>query len=212
MENARVKKILDILNERYGHLGCALNYKTPFELLVATMLSAQTTDVTVNKVTEKLFKKYNKPQDFMSLSQQELEEYIKICGFYKNKAKNIIETSKMLVEKYNGEVPQSLEELTKLKGVGRKTANVVLSNAFSQDAIAVDTHVFRVSNRIGFANSDDVLETEMQLMEVIPKEWWSRAHHLLIWHGRNICTARKPKCQECEINLFCNYYTSQKGE
>ncbi|MCX7694192.1 MAG: endonuclease III [Caloramator sp.] len=210
MEKTRVIKILQILSELYGHLGCALKFRTPFELLVATMLSAQTTDVTVNKATDILFKKYNKPQDFVNIPQSELEKYIRTCGFYKNKAKNIIAASRMIVEEYNGKVPDSLEELTKLPGVGRKTANVVLSNAFGKDAIAVDTHVFRVSNRIGLAKSEDVLKTEEQLMENIPKNMWSSAHHLLIWHGRNICTARNPKCLECPINELCDYYIKNK--
>lgn len=206
MEKTRVNEIIKLLNEKYGHLGCALNYRTPFELLIATMLSAQTTDITVNKATEVLFQKHNKPEDFIKMPLEELEGYIKTCGFYKNKAKNIKETSKIISEKYDGKVPDSLEELIKLPGVGRKTANVVLSNAFGKDAIAVDTHVFRVSNRIGLAKANNVDETELQLMNNIPKEWWSRAHHLLIWHGRYICSARKPKCEECIIKKYCNYY------
>lgn len=206
MEKTRVNKIIELLNEKYGHLGCALNYRTPFELLIATMLSAQTTDITVNKATEVLFKKYNTPEDFINISLEELENYIKTCGFYKNKAKNIKEASKIILEKYNGVVPDTLEELVKLPGVGRKTANVVLSNAFGKDAIAVDTHVFRVSNRIGLAKANNVDETELQLMKNIPKEWWSRAHHMLIWHGRHICSARKPKCEECIISSYCDYY------
>lgn len=210
MEKTRVNKIIELLNEKYGHLGCALNYRTPFELLIATMLSAQTTDITVNKATEVLFEKYNTPQDFVKIPIEELENYIKTCGFYKNKAKNIKETSKIILEKYNGIVPDTLEELVKLPGVGRKTANVVLSNAFGKDAIAVDTHVYRVSNRIGLAKSNNVDETELQLMKNIPKEWWSRAHHMLIWHGRHICSARKPKCEECNINNYCDYYNEKK--
>lgn len=208
MEKTRVNKIIELLNEKYGHLGCALNYRTPFELLIATMLSAQTTDITVNKATEVLFKKYNTPQDFTKIPIEELEDYIKTCGFYKNKAKNIKEASKIILEKYNGIVPDTLEELVKLPGVGRKTANVVLSNAFGKDAIAVDTHVFRVSNRIGLAKANNVDETELQLMKNIPKEWWSRAHHMLIWHGRHVCSARKPKCEECIISSYCDYYLS----
>ncbi|MCX7951492.1 MAG: endonuclease III [Clostridiales bacterium] len=210
MEKTRVNKIIELLNEKYGHLGCALNYRTPFELLIATMLSAQTTDITVNKATEVLFKKYNTPEDFVKIPIEELENYIKTCGFYKNKAKNIKETSKIILEKYNGIAPDTLEELVKLPGVGRKTANVVLSNAFGKDAIAVDTHVYRVSNRIGLAKSNNVDETELQLMKNIPKEWWSRAHHMLIWHGRYICSARKPKCEECNINNYCDYYNERK--
>lgn len=198
--------IIEILDRLYHFDGCALNFRTPFELLVATMLSAQTTDVTVNKATAVLFEKYNTAFDFSELSQQELETYIKSCGFYKTKAHNIINTSKIIADKYNGQVPDDMEKLIELPGVGRKTANVVLSNAFGVDAIAVDTHVFRVSNRIGLACSDDVLKTEMQLMENIPKEYWSRAHHWLIWHGRKVCLARNPKCSICDLKELCDYY------
>jgi endonuclease-3 len=148
--------ILKGLEESYRDMGCALDYGSPFELLVATMLSAQTTDITVNKATDVLFKIYNKPEDFAVISQEELEGYIRTCGFYKTKAKNIINTSRKIINEYNGKVPDTLEELTKLPGVGRKTANVVLSNAFGKDAIAVDTHVFRVSNRLGLADAKDV--------------------------------------------------------
>lgn len=197
--------IIKILEDVYGDLGCALSHKSPFELLIATMLSAQTTDVTVNKATEVLFKKYNKPEEFAVLDLSELENYIKTCGFYKTKGQNIINTSKKILLDYNGKVPETMEELTTLPGVGRKTANVVLSNAFGIDAIAVDTHVFRVSNRIGLAAAKNVEETEKQLMANIPKEYWSRAHHYLIWHGRRICAARKPKCDICPINHLCKY-------
>jgi endonuclease-3 len=198
-------EIIRILEENYQEMGCALNYNSPFELLVATMLSAQTTDVTVNKATDILFKKYNKPEEFASLELGNLENYIRTCGFYKTKGLNIINTSKKIITDFEGEVPSTLEELITLPGVGRKTANVVLSNAFSIDAIAVDTHVFRVSNRLGLAEAKDVLETEKQLMENIPKEYWSRAHHYLIWHGRKICVARKPKCDICPISNLCKY-------
>ncbi len=198
--------ILEKLEKHYGDMGCALDYGTPFELLVATMLSAQTTDITVNKATEVLFKIYNKPEDFAVITQEELEGYIKTCGFYKTKAKNIINTSRKIVGQYNGEVPDTLEELTKLPGVGRKTANVVLSNAFGKDAIAVDTHVFRVSNRLGLADAKDVEKTEVDLMKNIPQEYWSRTHHWLIWHGRKVCIARKPKCDICPIKEYCKTY------
>lgn len=203
-------KILGELEKSYGDMGCALDYRTPFELLVATMLSAQTTDVTVNKATEVLFKVYNKPEDFAVLPQEELEKYIKTCGFYKTKAQNIINTSRKIISEHNGKVPDTLEELTKLPGVGRKTANVVLSNAFGKDAIAVDTHVFRVSNRLGLADAKDVEKTEEHLMKNIPKEYWSRAHHWLIWHGRKVCNARKPKCEICPLKEYCTAYSPGK--
>lgn len=198
--------ILRELEKSYGDMGCALDYETAFELLVATMLSAQTTDITVNKATEVLFKIYNKPEDFAVLPQEELEGYIRTCGFYKTKAKNIINTSRKIISEYNGEVPDTLEELTKLPGVGRKTANVVLSNAFGKDAIAVDTHVFRVSNRLGLADAKDVEKTEVDLMKNIPQKYWSRAHHWLIWHGRRICVARKPKCEICNLKEYCKSF------
>lgn len=205
-------EILELLEKEYKGMGCALNYKSPFELLVATMLSAQTTDVNVNKATEKLFKKYNTPFQFAVMNEEELETYVKICGFYKTKSKNIIAASKLIAEKYNGDVPDKFEELIKLPGVGRKTANVVLSNAFGKDAIAVDTHVFRVSNRIGIADSKNVEETEMQLQKNIPKNKWSVFHHYLIWHGRKICSARKPGCSACFLNQLCKYRKLNKSQ
>ena len=202
-------EIINLLDKEYGGLGCALVYETPFELLIATMLSAQTTDITVNKATTVLFQKYNKPEEFAVLELSELEGYIKTCGFYKTKGIHIIDTSKKLITEFGGEVPRTIEELTSLPGVGRKTANVVMSNAFGIAAIAVDTHVFRVSNRIGLANSNSVEDTEKQLMEKIPKDYWSSTHHLLIWHGRRICTARKPKCEHCSIANLCRFYINQ---
>lgn len=202
-------KIIYMLEQEYGEFGCALSYGSPFELLVATMLSAQTTDVTVNKATAVLFQIYNKPEHFASLAAEELEKYIRTCGFYKTKGINIINTSKRILSDFGGEVPREMELLTSLPGVGRKTANVVLSNAFDIPAIAVDTHVFRVSNRIGLASANNVEDTEKQLMQNIPKVWWSRAHHLFIWHGRKICAARKPKCEACMIANMCDFYTNK---
>jgi endonuclease III len=199
-------KIIDILEETYPDAHCELVHESAFELLIATVLSAQTTDKKVNQVTEKMFKKYNTPQAFANLEQEELEKEIKEIGLYRNKAKNIIALSKMLINDYNSSVPGIMEELTKLPGVGRKTANVVLSNAFGVPAIAVDTHVFRVSNRIGLAKAKDVTGTEEQLMKNIPRERWTKAHHLLIFHGRRTCFARKPNCSECTINAYCDYY------
>ncbi|KAF2955120.1 endonuclease III [Marinitoga sp. 38H-ov] len=201
-----VKKILDILSKTYTNPQTVLKYNNNFELLIAVMLSAQTTDNQVNKVTPKLFEKFKTPEDFAKLEPEELEKYIKGVGLYKTKSKNIIKTAKILVEKYNGKIPETREELIKLPGVGRKTANVILSVALGKDAIAVDTHVFRVANRIGLANSKDVRGTEEDLMKVIPKELWGKAHHWLIFHGRNTCKARNPKCGECPIKDYCDYY------
>lgn len=201
-----IKKILDILEQTYPDAECELNYTSAFELLIATILSAQCTDVRVNKVTEELFKKYNKPEDFAKLSTAEISEEIKSCGLFKSKAQKIKETSVILCSNYGGEVPDNMEELIKLPGVGRKTANVVLSNAFGVDAIAVDTHVFRVSNRIGLVKTDTPEKTEFELMKVLPKKRWSKAHHLIIFHGRRICKARKPECNVCPIVEYCDYY------
>lgn len=201
----RIDKILQILDGMYPEKP-ALNFKNPFELLIAVILSAQCTDVRVNIVTDVLFKKFSTPEDYTKLTPSELGEYIKSCGLYRNKAENIVNASKMLVEMYNSKVPDTMEELMKLPGVGRKTANVVLSNAFGVDAIAVDTHVFRVSNRLGLADSKSVEKTEYQLMEAIPQKLWSKAHHWLIYHGRKICVARKPKCEICPLAPYCRYY------
>lgn len=200
------KKVLKILNNLYPDAGPQLNYSNSFELLIATILSAQCTDVQVNKVTKKLFKKYKTPADYLKLTEEELGKIIKSCGFYKNKSKNILRTCRILINRYNGNVPNTREQLMELPGVGRKTANVVLSNAFGKNAIAVDTHVFRVSNRIGIADSNNVEDTEKDLMENIDENMWSKAHHLLIFHGRNICKARKPLCEECPLDSYCFYY------
>jgi len=202
---------MEKLKEKYPKAKCELNFNNTFQLLIATILSAQTTDKKVNEVTEDLFKKYKTPEDFLTLTQSELEEKIKKIGLYRNKAKNILDMCRILVEKFNGEVPNNMDDLISLPGVGRKTANVVLSNGFGIPAIAVDTHVFRVANRIGLANSDNVLETEKQLMSILPKYMWSLAHHLLIWHGRRICEARKPKCEICPLTSECYFFNDKNA-
>ncbi|MBS6105813.1 MAG: endonuclease III [Anaerococcus sp.] len=186
-----------------------LHFETPFEALIATMLSAQSTDKRVNAVTSKLFKVANTPKDFANMDINELENWIKSIGIYKNKAKNIKETSKILVQDYQGEVPNKKSELIKLPGVGNKTANVVLANAFDIPAFAVDTHVFRVSNRIGLADGKNVEQTEDQLTENVPKKDWNITHKRLITHGRAICKARNPLCEECELNKLCLYNRSK---
>lgn len=206
----RTKEVLNILKKEYPDAKCELNYETPFQLLVATILSAQTTDKKVNEITKTLFKDYKDLDSFLTISQDELENRIKQIGLYRNKAKNLIMMFHQLKENFNGEVPKTMEEITSLSGAGRKTANVVLSNAFGVPSIAVDTHVFRVSNRIGLAHSDNVLETEMQLQKELPKKEWSLAHHLLIFHGRRCCIARKPKCDICKINKYCDYFKNNK--
>lgn len=209
LSKEEIKEVLNRLLQQFPDAKAELNYTNPFELLIATILSAQCTDVQVNKTTSKLFKKLKTPEDYIKLSEEELGEMIRSCGFYKTKSKNIISTCKLLIEKFNGQVPDTLEDLTTLPGVGRKTANVLLSNAFNIPAIAVDTHVFRVSNRIGIANSNNVLDTEMDLMENIEMNMWSKAHHLLIFHGRRICKARKPLCHICPITDYCLYYKNE---
>jgi endonuclease III len=201
--NKDISTILEKLEEMYPYAHCELNFNSNFELLVAVILSAQCTDKRVNIVAHELFKKYNKPEDFANMPLEELESLIKPCGFYKNKAKNIQNCSKQLIEKFNGEVPNSIDKLITLPGVGRKTANVVMAEAFKESAIAVDTHVLRVSNRIGFISSKDPLKVEQKLMKIIPKEKWIRAHHLLIFLGRYKCFARKPKCSSCKIKEYC---------
>ncbi|MDD7363611.1 MAG: endonuclease III [Peptoniphilus sp.] len=199
-------EVYDILEETFPDAKAELHYNTPYELLVATILSAQCTDVRVNKVTEVLFQEYNTPEKMTTLSQEELEDKIHSCGVYRNKAKNILASSRILLDKYDGEVPETIKELMTLPGVGRKTANVVASNAFGVPAIAVDTHVFRVSNRIGLADSKNVEGTERQLMEIWPESRWSKGHHLLIFLGRRICKAQRPLCEACSLTEHCLYY------
>ena len=201
----KTKEILDILKETYPDAKCELNYETPFQLLVATILSAQTTDKKVNQVTESLFKDYPDLDSFLKLTNEELEGRIREIVLYRNKAKNLILMCNQLKNNFNGEVPKTMEGITSLAGAGRKTANVVLSNAFNVPSIAVDTHVFRVSNRLGLADSNNVLEVEKQLQKELPKKEWSLAHHLLIFHGRRCCIARKPKCEECPLAHLCKY-------
>ena len=193
------------LERLYPNAKPALIYSTPYELLVAVILSAQCTDERVNKVTEVLFKRYSTPQAMLTLTQTELENYIFSCGFYRMKAEHILSASRDILEKFQGQVPQTVDELMGLAGVGKKTANVVYSVAFGGDAIAVDTHVFRVSNRLGLAKGDTPLKVEAGLNKAIPKEDWSRAHHWLIWHGRKVCHSRKPDCGHCTLLPYCDY-------
>ena len=208
MENKNevpVREILDIRADCYPDAHCELNYRNPFELLIATILSAQSTDAQVNKVTAQLFEKYPTPYHFLTLTEEELAFEIRSLGLFRNKSKNILKTCRLLVEEYNGEVPSEREALEKLPGVGRKTASVVLSNAFNVPALAVDTHVHRVANRIGLANSKNTMETERQLTSQIPREEWSITHHRIIWHGRRVCSARNPKCNVCALLPVCKY-------
>lgn len=200
------KQALAELARLYPDAKPALHYKTPYELLVAVVLSAQCTDERVNKVTAVLFENYSTPEAMITLTQKELEKYIFSCGFYRMKAEHILSASRDIIEKYDGRVPETVEQLMTLAGVGKKTANVVYSVAFGGDAIAVDTHVFRVSNRLGLAKGDTPLAVEAGLNKAIPKSDWSSAHHWLIWHGRKVCHSQKPDCLNCTLCNLCDYY------
>ena len=196
-------QVLDILQKEYPDARVTLNFQNPLQLLIATILAAQCTDERVNLVTKNLFKKYRTVADFARADLHTLEEEIRSTGFFHNKSKNIIRCCQDIVKKFNGEVPRRLDDLTSLAGVGRKTANIILGNAFGQQAIAVDTHVKRVTHRLGWAKSDDPDKIEFELMEVIPKDRWTMACHQLVSHGRNICVAKKPKCSTCPVAKLC---------
>ncbi len=200
----RVLKIIELLEKEHSDAKIALYYSNPLDLLVATMLSAQSTDETINKVTVKLFKKYKKPEDYANADLKELEQDIRSTGFYHNKAKNLKNSAKMLVEKYGSKVPNNMEELIELPGVARKTANIVLTNAYGIVAgVAVDTHVRRLSKRLGLTKSDNPDKIEKDLMSIVPKEKWMRVTDLLIFHGRRVCNAKKPNCTGCVLNKIC---------
>lgn len=196
-------EILDRLREAYPEAECALTHQNTYELLVAVVLSAQTTDKSVNKISGSLFAAYPTPAELAQAQQQDVIDIIKTIGMYKTKSKNIIALAQQLQERFGGKVPDQYDDLVSLPGVGRKTANVVLSVGFGQQRIAVDTHVFRVSNRIGLVSEKDVLKTELALMKALPQDRWSEAHHSLIFHGRNCCSARGPACESCAISDLC---------
>ncbi len=198
-----IAHVISVLMAYYPEAKAELDYTNPFELLIATILSAQCTDKRVNETTKVLFKRLSKPQDIEQLPIGELEAIIKKCGLYRNKAKNITLCCKELITNYNGKVPPDKSELVKLAGVGRKTANVVVSNAFGMPAIAVDTHVKRVSNRLGLVKDDNVDKIEQRLMKIIDRDDWTKMHHVLIFHGRRICKARSPQCETCPVNDVC---------
>ena len=205
MKKIDKEKALAELARLYPDAKPALHYTTPYELLVAVVLSAQCTDERVNIVTAKLFEKYNTPEAMVTLSQKELEKYIFSCGFYRMKAEHILSASRDILEKFGGEVPGTIEELMTLAGVGKKTANVIYAVAFGGAAIAVDTHVFRVSNRLGLAKGKTPLEVEEGLCKVIPKADWSKAHHWMIYHGRRVCHSQKPACETCTLSHLCDF-------
>ena len=210
LEKDKIKEVLDRLEETYPDAECALHHQNVFQLIVAVALSAQTTDKSVNVVTPALFERYPDADALAAADVEEVSEYIKRIGMYKTKAKNIVGMARKLVSDYDGQVPEDYDALVSLPGVGRKTANVVLSVGFGHQRIAVDTHVFRVANRIGLVHEKDVLKTELSLMECIPEERWSRTHHSLIFHGRQCCDARKPKCDDCPLNTLCEYVNGEK--
>ena len=203
IDNKNVTKVLDILETMHPEAACALDHRDPFELIVAVALSAQTTDVSVNKVTPELFRMYPDAESLAAADPDEVMEIIRTIGLYRNKSKNIVRLAGKLVSDFGGKVPQDFDSLVTLPGVGRKTANVVLAEGFGVPRIAVDTHVFRVSNRIGLTDEKDVDATEETLMKRIPESSWIRAHHLLIFHGRKCCSARKPSCDKCGLNELC---------
>lgn len=194
----------------HPNAGCELVHYNPFELIVAVILSAQCTDKRVNIVTEELFKEIKTPEDLVKIDRARLEEIIHPCGFYHNKAENLQKMAKSVIDLFNGQIPDNREDLMKLAGVGRKTANVVMAEAYGKNAIAVDTHVFRVSNRIGLVNEDTPEATELALMKAFDENMWSHLHHLLIFQGRYICDARKPKCDQCGLKKYCKYYKNNE--
>jgi endonuclease III len=206
----KTRKILDILKDTYPDAYCTLSHKTPFDILVATILSAQCTDARVNIVTQELFQKYHEPTDYLLVSREDLEKDIRSTGFYRNKAKSIQGAARVVMEHYEGSLPKTLEELVKLPGVGRKTANVVLAEAFGIPGITVDTHVGRISRRLGMTDNENPVKVEFDLMKLIPKEDWTWFCHALITHGRRICRSRNPQCAVCPMPGLCRYFKQDR--
>lgn len=211
MKKSDIIDLVNSLRTSYPDATCSLDFSTPFELVVAVMLSAQCTDDRVNKTTPELFNKCKSIEDFANIDIKELEDIIHPCGFYKNKAKNIKLCAKQVIENFNGIVPKTMEELTSLAGVGRKSANVILLEVFGiANGIAVDTHAKRISNLVGLSNEKTPEKIEQDLINIFPKEYLKDINHLFVWHGRNTCIARHPKCEQCSINKYCKHYKSQK--
>lgn len=203
-KSKQTKEVIKRLKKEYPDAHCELNYTNAFELLIATILSAQCTDVRVNKVTADLFRKYTKPEDYVAVAQEELEQDIRSTGFYRNKAKNIQAACEKIIENFGGEIPQNIDDLLTLNGVARKTANVVLGNAFGKaDGVVVDTHVRRLSNRLGLTKEQNPVKIERELNELVPKKHWVMFPHWLIFHGRRVCKARKPMCEDCVLEKIC---------
>ncbi len=210
MNKKDIPNILTNLKINYQEVSCTLNYAKPLDLLVATMLSAQCTDARVNIVTPKLFKKYQTIKDFAQADYEELQLYIKSTGFFRNKSTNIMKCCQKVLKEYNGEIPDTIDELVKLPGVGRKTANVFLSEIHNTPGIIVDTHAKRLSRRIGLTKEEDPVKIERDLMKKIPKDHWSEFSHRMVYHGRAVCNARKPECENCSINQYCDYYKNKQ--
>ena len=202
-KRARIRPIIERLAAEHADAAIALRFTNPLELLVSVMLSAQTTDVNVNRVTENLFRKYRRPEDYLGVPQDELERDIFATGFYRQKAKSLRGTMAMLLDEHGGDVPRTLEELVRLPGVARKTANVVAAELGHAQGIVVDTHVRRLSQRLGLTREEDPVKIERDLMKIVPREDWGRFPHLLIWHGRRVCIARRPRCEDCVVNDLC---------
>ena len=207
MNRKQAVEIFELLKKQYPDAKCSLDFNTPFEMMVAVMLSAQCTDERVNKVTAEFFPKYNTPKAFADMPLEDIENLIHSCGFYKNKAKNLKLASQKILTEFNGEVPQTMEELMSIPGVGRKSANVIMLEAFNNpQGIAVDTHAKRISNRIGFSSAKEPQKIEQDLLKLFPKEYYYDANHILIWHGRNTCRAQNPNCENCCIKHLCKSF------
>lgn len=210
--DGRTNEIYSLLDRRFSNAGCELTFSNHYELIVAVILSARCTDKRVNIITKDLFKKYPSPKALSMANIDELQQAIYSCGFYRNKAKNLISMAQDLCDRFNGVVPDNYEGLLSLAGVGRKTANVVMSVGFDIPAIAVDTHVFRVSNRLKLVSAKTPLQCEMELRKIVDKDKWSRIHHLLVLFGRYVCSSRSPHCRDCELKKYCDYYRSKGKE
>lgn len=210
-KSASIHELIELLKQAHPEATCSLDFTTPFELVIAVMLSAQCTDERVNKTTPSIFAKYNKPEHFANMDVHLLEKLIHSCGFYKNKAKNIIACSQKLLKDFNGEVPQTIDELTSLPGVGRKSANVIMLEAFNNPVgIAVDTHAKRISNRLGLSNESSPEKIELDLLKLFPKEYLKDVNHLFVYHGRKVCNSRNPKCDVCTVKHLCKNYKNIK--
>ena len=212
MNKKDINSFIDILKATYPDATCSLDFETPFQLVVAVMLSAQCTDERVNKTTPILFERCKTIEDFANINISDLEKIVHPCGFYKNKAKNIKKCAKQILEDFNGNVPENMEDLLELAGIGRKSANVIMLEAFGiANGIAVDTHAKRISNRIGFSSENDPEKIEKDLLKIFPNDTLKDINHLLFWHGRNTCDSRKPKCDICTVKKYCNYYSKSKN-